>query len=75
MDAIILLATLRILALLIAAYIAIKYRSWCGFSLAIILIWVVILNTILGFKDVSTLLGTPFTFLLAYYIISNSRKE
>lgn len=69
------LAILRIISLLIAAYIALKYQSWCGFMVALLLVWVVILNTLLGFKDVATFVGTPFTFLLCYYIIANSKRN
>lgn len=74
-QAITLLAITRIVALLIAAYIALRYRSWCGLAIALLLVWLVIFNSLLGFKDVATFIGTPFTFLLSFYIIANSKPR
>lgn len=74
-HAVLLLAISRIVALLIAAFIALRYKSWGGLALALILVWVVIFNTFLGYRDVASFLGTPFTFLLAYYIVNNSIKH
>lgn len=75
MDAETITAVARILALLIGIWFSLKVKDWLAFSVLLLLEMVAVLNSVLQVPNVVTIVGTPFTFLLVFYVLRNINER
>ena len=70
-----LLFLIRIFPLALAGFVSSRSKDWVGFIMCILYLCVTTVNFLYKNPTLNAVFSTPLVFIVAWYVIKNSRKK